>query len=535
MPATLETPESTEAEEFGAAVHHDGDFPEDKFVNIANVPVFAEHSTTTDDGRQLRFGYAELKAVCDRCNRRIADTGDYAAISIGHTPSPEAKAKGAAEPDFVGLAGPFRMGTLGNGDRVRHAILCDFHVYREDYHKLRKYPRRSPELWLEDTFDEMFLDPIALLGAEAPRLDMGLLYSAVHRGRQKLKYSAVSPGPANASLPSTAVGRYSGDLGMNGMPGEATTPDQGQDFMAMFEQSEIGQFIKALMAERAAGGTDGSVPAAATEEPTEVPAVTPDTPAPPAAPAPAGDPAATPPAPPAPPAGDDGPDAEKELYAAMDGVSDEDLAKYMSHRKSRGVKPYQAEPGEGDVEGEPISDGEGDIGDLSTPEAGTIGYSRNGHRQNTLHYARQIRSLTDQNAQLTKRANDLEARVVNAERKSLLTGMVADGYPINPDEEIGDAANPGRLHYSRCGEREFNDHMQFILDKVARAPLDAVLQYSRGGEQFALGRPNGGPKEKYSAEQKKKAYDYCKKQKMAGQDADYTKTLEAMDRGELVL
>jgi hypothetical protein len=63
MPATLEAPESANAEQFGAAVHHGGDFPDDQFVTIPNVPVFAEHSTTTEDGRLLQFSYNELSRL----------------------------------------------------------------------------------------------------------------------------------------------------------------------------------------------------------------------------------------------------------------------------------------------------------------------------------------------------------------------------------------------------------------------------------------------------------------------------------------
>ena len=155
------------------------EFPDDEFTTIPNVPVFAEHKTIAKNGRELRFGRKELEAIVYRCNRRINQTGDYAALTIGHTPSPEAMRAGAGMPDLVGCAGPYRLGVLGNeGQQRRYAILADFHVFKEEMPRVRKNPRRSPELWLEDQYEEMFFDPISLLGSEAPRLDLGLLYSA---------------------------------------------------------------------------------------------------------------------------------------------------------------------------------------------------------------------------------------------------------------------------------------------------------------------------------------------------------------------
>ena len=183
MPATAEAPQTqrpTPAQAEKPAQRPAGtEFPDSEFVTIPNVPIFAEHETESaaEPGRTLKFGSAELAAVCARCNRRIIETGDYAAIVIGHTPSQEEKDEGAKDPELIGMAGPFRMAKIGTGEKQRSCIFADFHVFREDLGKMRKHPRRSPELWLEEDYSEMFLDPIALLGAEAPRLDMGLLYS----------------------------------------------------------------------------------------------------------------------------------------------------------------------------------------------------------------------------------------------------------------------------------------------------------------------------------------------------------------------
>ena len=220
------------------------EFPDDQFVTLTDIPVFAQHRTESaaEPGRVLDFGPQELAAVCARCNRRIIETGDYAAIVIGHTPSPEEKAQGAPDPELIGLAGPWRMGTIGTGDKKRACILVDFHVYKEDLGKLRKYPRRSPELWMEALYEDMFLDPIALLGAEAPRLDMGLLYAkgaspdraaarmkflgwAITSGRKVERYAASCAAMPSAS--NTHLLTYAAE-----QPSDKITPAKAEEMLA---------------------------------------------------------------------------------------------------------------------------------------------------------------------------------------------------------------------------------------------------------------------------------------------------------------
>jgi hypothetical protein len=269
-----------------ANVRQPGDFPDDQFQTIRDVPVFTEHETKARDGRVLRFSLPELQAVCERCNRRIAETNDYAAVTLGHTPDPgDANAE---LPPVVGFAGPFRIGELGrDGQRKRYAILADFHIYKEDVTKLKKYPRRSPEVWLEDSYEEMFLDPIALLGSAAPRLDMGLLYSAQRGGRVIEKYAAVAGGPMNTSPRTTGdddskrtAEHHSFNFGKKkeyqaGEPADNTersqeaenmlSPEDLQQIIEAFEQLDWVQGIKAQLAQTA--GLNSSVPGMSPQSP----------------------------------------------------------------------------------------------------------------------------------------------------------------------------------------------------------------------------------------------------------------------------
>jgi hypothetical protein len=238
------------------------DFPDDAWLNIDNVPVFAEHETTTRGGRELKFGRWELNALCAKCNRRIRETGDYAGIVIGHTPSPES-AQNAPPMPLIGLAGPFRVGLLRQpGGKARWAILADFHVQREQANAIRQYPRRSAELWVEDRYEDMYLDPIALLGAETPRLDMGLLYSAVHQrhGRQVEveKYSACAPSATSVFVSTDdthkpkryAAADPDGD-NQAAIPDKETitmTPEDIQQITAALDNLDWVQFVKKQMA-----------------------------------------------------------------------------------------------------------------------------------------------------------------------------------------------------------------------------------------------------------------------------------------------
>ena len=258
---TLERPQRTA----GSAPIDDGEF-----YLIRGVPVFAEHQTTAKDGRTLKFGKSELEAVANRNNQRIQLSGDYVPITIGHTPDPMAVMLGKAQqPEVVGFAGPFTLGKIGPPGQERYSIMADFRIFKDDWNRVRKFPRRSPELWLEDSYDKMFLDPICLLGAETPRLDMGVLYAASLHGRTVEKYTAVAPAAGNAFIPSE---KYAADDGADddgdsdaddepepptpeGTEGDPAKP-KGESmneeklvamFLEAFRQSDMGQWVMSQM------------------------------------------------------------------------------------------------------------------------------------------------------------------------------------------------------------------------------------------------------------------------------------------------
>jgi len=207
--------------------------PNRVFITIRNVPVFIEHEAHLSDGRRVVFDWRLLSAIVRNCNERIAKTGDYATVIVGHTKGP------GDNPPVIGFAGPFALGLL-NG---KLAIFADFHLYPEHADALRRYPRRSPEFILHEDLSQTYFDPIALLGGEPPRLDLGLtlLYSAVVDGAQVERYAAVMPGPSNTYVP--AYGLKEEYASMN--------DEQLKAIIEALEQLDWVQWVKRKMAEEA--------------------------------------------------------------------------------------------------------------------------------------------------------------------------------------------------------------------------------------------------------------------------------------------
>ena len=180
-------------------------FNSEEFIVRKNVPIFAEHETTDSQGNPQQYDRAALMKIIDKCNSRIEDTGDVAALTAGHTPDKDDVAQGAKQPEVLGYVGPFRLGQIGN-KKPRYAILADEHVYRDVANKAKRMPRRSVELWMSPEMEERFVDPIAALGAEAPRLDLGMRFArASASGELVEKYTgpvAAMPSGGNTFIPS---------------------------------------------------------------------------------------------------------------------------------------------------------------------------------------------------------------------------------------------------------------------------------------------------------------------------------------------
>jgi hypothetical protein len=232
-----------------------GRFGREQFQRTELSPIFSEHTSTAEKRIvDPETGQPEIKrvttiydrnaleAVANRCNHRIEDTGDFPPLTEGHTPTQEQLARGAKQPDVLGYSGPFRVGLIGNKD-PRWAIFAHEWHDKSARDRLARLRRRSPEVWLEEKMEDRFLDPIAALGAETPRLDMGLTrFNRPGRrvgefadGRIVAKYSthviepdryeAAFPGPASVALPSDKIGSRRKYLASGDVP-EGTKVDR---------------------------------------------------------------------------------------------------------------------------------------------------------------------------------------------------------------------------------------------------------------------------------------------------------------------
>lgn len=539
MPATLTAPSlasppSQATDLYAYSPQRADPFPDEQFVNVPNIPVFAEHSTTTKDGRQLKFGYAELKAVADRCNRRIQETGDYAALALGHNPDPHAKAMGASDPKPMGYAGPFRMGEIvGLDGTKKYAILADLHYFKDDYQEARKYGRRSAELWVEDRYEEMFLDPIALLGSQTPRLDLGLSYSKHHEGRVIEKYAAVFPGATSVHVMDQQKPHAAEDEGMDNSSNY--DPALVKAIVDALMQLPQWQQLEAMIAAGNAEGdpatdsvgdaTGGQVPPAQAGGMPEMPGMPPAQPAappaplaaPPAAPAMQEPPQASPGDSKGPPmdaaggdpgldapGGDqpqDNPEKEKDMayqkacYAALDAMDDDELQQYMAGRKKKNYEAEEGTVGDDQPEAEAGSysqspgqaEGISAEGEKTISEQGadkptsSTSYSR-GSKQQSEKY--QLDSLRTRVATLEKERETERQLRIDAERRGRLEFLRHQGFTIDVDRAMN------LLNYARCPDsKHFDEQVEFMAESVHRAPIGHSLPNVPGAERFESHRP----------------------------------------------
>ena len=217
MPATLERPLKLPAR------------PEGDFVVFDDRPVFCEHTAT--DGTV--YDRQRLAEICENQNARIRETGDFTPVVLGHTPNQYERLHGASQPEVIGFAGPFKLGLIGD-ETPKWAILGRFHVFQEEERRFRKNPRCSVELWPDDKI----FDPISVLGAETPKLDLGMHYSRRSDGQRVARYTAVAPSGSNVFVPACI-----GDDDDKRKPKQTYS---AEDTGMALSPEDIGQIVDAL-------------------------------------------------------------------------------------------------------------------------------------------------------------------------------------------------------------------------------------------------------------------------------------------------
>ena len=152
------------------------DFDKDDFHTLEGIPIFDAHDGH-EEGLDLNFDEDLLKQIIEQCNARIADTGDHVPVTAGHT------SDDGPEPELLGYASNFKLGQIGK-DKPRACIMADLQIHKSKMEKVKSLPRRSIELWPDLCIDPVVLkaadkhviDSVALLGAQRPARDLGLLF-----------------------------------------------------------------------------------------------------------------------------------------------------------------------------------------------------------------------------------------------------------------------------------------------------------------------------------------------------------------------
>lgn len=461
-----------------------------QFVHVPNVPVFSEHTTRDAKGNLVVYDRRALAAIADRCNTRILDTGDFPPLTEGHTPTAEEQNAGRKMPEVLGYSGPFRVGQIGNVN-PRWAIFADEWHHRECVDKLRKMQRRSPEVWLEERMEDRFLDPIAALGAETPRLDLGSArYGQRGDGRRVEKYTATLPAAATTFVPGADAA------------GKKTDRKDRYEGQGMISPEDVDQIVQAIMAsepmqwvvQQMSSGPQSAANPAGEGMPTpeapaapEAGAVPGAPPASPAAPAPADPPAA-----PAEPDGDEGAyepdDEDREQFRRYmaDECSDEDMQQYRAHKKSRRKKHYAAD---GSLAGTETASAGGDVASTTAGKPSGDGAVAD---PSLMRLSRRLSDMTTQDryAKLEAEVKDLREKNVKAEREKEMTerySRVSDARQTRAFnvEDMQPFMDPAK--YSR---EAFDAALKLATSSAEVIPVDVTLHVPRvlGESQDSKGK-----------------------------------------------
>lgn len=210
-----------------------------EYFIIDSVPIFDEHEGDVSYDAKL------LARIANNNNQRANETGDLCPLVSHHTPEDKDPNKA---PFILGYADKFRLGKFGE-NRKRWAIYARFKVLKEMAKEFFARPRRSVEIWPEDAPEKRFFDPIALLGAETPRRDLGLIYRYT-KGGSSLHYS-MAPSATNAAMPEMIEPhKYAANEAeeqSNGDGGNSpnTLDEKGQEMQ--LDEASINQIVQALV------------------------------------------------------------------------------------------------------------------------------------------------------------------------------------------------------------------------------------------------------------------------------------------------
>lgn len=482
----------------------------DELVCVGYRPVFKEHVNRAGH----KIGTRELSRISNRCNDRIIDTGDYAPLVIRHT-----KDDGSYDPEVIGFVGPYRMSKLGTRKPLS-AIDGKVWVFRDHAATLRKYPRLSVEFWADEADPgNGYFDPISLLGAETPELDLGVHYAKDQQGRKLMRYSKVErfqatmPGGGNTFVP---------NLAESDKEKKTTYGESG----SMLSASDIQQIVMAIspIVTQQIDEALASMKSATGDE-----------------------------------MGMDGDDLDLDL----DGDSDLDVGDDldgMDDLDGEGDEDLDDDSGEmPEIDGEESEMGLGDDSDLddaNEPPGGEVADSDDDDSETpepsdededeevmttgkpeVKKYSRE--QYAKENAELRERYHKAEARATTAEGKltalesrvaaiegekrhaqryAKLNDLLNAGYVLELEEELKDAEN--------LNDEQFGRQCDKIVQRYAKAPVGHAIYVPPSEKRDGV--PRDEKKERYA----KQAQEVTLELRGKGKKAEFSEVLDNVTRNE---
>jgi len=444
---------------------------------INDVPLFDEHEVEepvigkdgkpTGERRKVAYSREVLQSMCDNMNERIADTGDYTAICVAHTMTPQEKLAGIVhQPEVIGFAGPYYVGRFGR-KKPRWCIFAkDWAIFKEDVELLRKYPRRSVEVWRTPDVEDRFFDPIAVLGGETPKRDLGLSYYSMSPkpGVSIARYSMAYASGANTFVPEgngrprKGTAKYAeGESQPQEGTSMALTEDEVNQILEAFLSTAPMQWVSQRMTEESAKSEAPPEDPGMGEEPEPGPPVMDDmAPPPDGAPEP---PAEAPVGPPEGPPGDGMPrDPEKELNADEEEIDGQGGKE--SDNEDSPTRPT-----------EPVMDSDDKEQNIAPLVAAGAGYvagsmmSKNSRNGNKSSYSKNGSNdpLVRQNAELMSRIERMEMETMVKDRHSRVSDWATTFLHIDTDAE--------RELASRMTASEWDAHVTGVERYAQRNPV----------------------------------------------------------------
>ncbi len=142
------------------------------YVCLPGVAILDVHcrNAVDESGNSIEsYCGEEQLAVLAKNSQARADRGDYGLVRVGHIDVKLPNHRERDQPEIIGYIPRYYMGSKDDGA----VILADIYIEKDHTDDIRKFPRRSPEIFGK-TNPDGFIDALALLN-RPPERDLGLV------------------------------------------------------------------------------------------------------------------------------------------------------------------------------------------------------------------------------------------------------------------------------------------------------------------------------------------------------------------------